>query len=107
MEAFHVRPHWQTLCDTTRKSVLLKLAEQLELSSKVARMKAARAVLYIAQGCWGEVQSDAEQQHWSRSNILLLYKMGIFHAFLEQLSYEIEYGNHILGFFLHSTLFDL
>ncbi len=53
-------------------------------------MKATRAILYIAQGCWGEVQSDAEQQHWSRNNILLLYKMGIFHTFLELLNFEIE-----------------
>ncbi|XP_046462385.1 striatin-interacting protein 1 homolog isoform X3 [Daphnia pulex] len=90
MELFHIRPHWQTLNDSTRVSVLLKLAEQLELSNKALRIKAARAILYIAQGCWGEVQSDAEQQHWTRSNVLLLYKTGIFHTFLELLNYEIE-----------------
>nr|SVE74980.1 EOG090X01YQ [Daphnia dolichocephala] len=90
MELFHIRPHWQTLNDATRVSVLFKLAEQLELSNKAMRMKAARAILYIAQGCWGEVQSDAEQQHWTRSNVLLLYKTGIFHTFLELLNYEIE-----------------
>lgn len=90
MELFHIRPHWQTLNDATRVSVLLKLAEQLELSNKALRMKAARAILYIAQGCWGEVQSDAEQQHWTRNNVLLLYKTGIFHTFLELLNYEIE-----------------
>ncbi|KAI9555338.1 hypothetical protein GHT06_017853 [Daphnia sinensis] len=90
MEQFHIRPHWQTLNDATRVSVLLKLAEQLELSNKALRMKAARAILYIAQGCWGEVQSDAEQQHWTRNNVLLLYKTGIFHTFLELLNYEIE-----------------
>ena len=91
MELFNIRPHWQTFSEATRKTVLLKLAEQLELSNKAARMKAARAILYIAQGCWGEVQSDAEQQHWSRNNVLLLYKMGIFHTFIELLNFEIEY----------------
>nr|CAG4646070.1 EOG090X01YQ [Macrothrix elegans] len=90
MEQFQVRPQWQGLDDATRKSVLLKLAEQLELSNKASRMKAARAILYIAQGCWGEVQSDAEQQSWTRKNILLLYKAGIFHTFLELLNFEIE-----------------
>lgn len=90
MEQFEIRPHWQTLDNSVRKGVLLKLSEQLEFSNKSSRMKAARAVLYIAQGCWGEVQSDAEQQLWARKNVLLLYKMGIFHTFLELLNYEIE-----------------
>jgi len=90
MEVFEVRPHWQTFSESTRKTILLKLAEQLELSNKVSRMRAARVVLYIAQGCWGEVQSDAEQQHWTRNNCILLYKTGIFHSFLELLNYEID-----------------
>jgi len=90
MEVFEVRPHWQTFSEPTRKNILLKLAEQLELSNKVSRMRAARAVLYIAQGCWGEVQSDAEQQHWTRNNCTLLFKSGIFHSFLELLNYEID-----------------
>nr|CAG4649973.1 EOG090X01YQ [Sida crystallina] len=90
MDVFGLRPQWQTFTDPLRKNVLLKLADQLELSNKSARMKAARAILYIAQGCWGEVQSDAEQQHWTRNNVFLLYKCGIFHAFLELLNYEIE-----------------
>lgn len=90
MELFQVRPYWQGMSNDTRKGVLLKLAEQLELSNKVLRMKAARAILYVAQGCWLEVQSDAEQQHWARANALLLYQLGIFHAFLELLNYEIE-----------------
>lgn len=90
MEFFGLRPQWQTFSDALRKNVLLKLADHLELSNKAARMKAARAILYIAQGCWSEVQSDSEQQHWMRSNVFLLYKCGIFHTFMELLNYEIE-----------------
>ena len=90
MESFALRPQWQTFSEPARKDVLLKLADQLELSNKFARIRAARAVLYIAQGCWLEVQSDAEQQHWTRTNVFLLYQCGIFHAFLELLNFEIE-----------------
>nr|CAG4647701.1 EOG090X01YQ [Moina brachiata]SVE92870.1 EOG090X01YQ [Moina brachiata] len=93
MEAFQVRPHWQALNRDVRKGVLFKLSEQLELSNKTQRMKAARALLYIAQGCWLEVQSDAEQHHWARQNVVMLYQLGIFHCFLELLNYEIE-NNH-------------
>nr|CAG4644598.1 EOG090X01YQ [Leptodora kindtii] len=90
MDQFGLRAQWQTFSEQLRKNVLLKLADQLELSNKAARMKAARAILYIAQGCWNEVQSDAEQQHWAKNNVVLLYKAGIFHTFLELLNYEIE-----------------
>lgn len=87
---FGLKSQWQTFGRNLQKNVLLKLINQLELSNKAARIKAARTILYIAQGCWAEVQSDEEQLHWARNNVFLLYQCGVFHAFLELLNYEIE-----------------
>lgn len=95
---------WQKLTEKQRKDFVLRLLDQLDLSKKSLRMKAARSVLYLAQGCFSEVQSDHEQQLWTRTNVKLLYEMGLFPVFVELLNYEIEYV--ILGhliFFLTSS----
>ncbi|XP_037071715.1 striatin-interacting protein 2-like [Pollicipes pollicipes] len=83
---------WQSMRDERRRAVVLKLMDRLDLSRRDARMKAMRALLYIAQGCWAEVQSDEEQASWARTNVMLLYKCGVFSAFLELLYLEIENG---------------
>lgn len=93
MAYYKLLPSWQKLTDTQRKDVILKLLDQLDLSKKHLRMQAARTILYLAQGCFCEVQSDHEQQEWTRENVKLLYKMGIFAVFVELLNYEIEYVN--------------
>ncbi|XP_043461418.1 striatin-interacting protein 1 [Leptopilina heterotoma] len=90
MEIYNLRPLWQNLTTEQQKSIIHKLLDQLELSNKQTRMKAARCILYIAQGCWAEVQSDKEQQEWSRTNVMLLYETGAFAAFVELLNIEIE-----------------
>lgn len=90
MEQYALPPSWQRLSLVQRKSVIMKLLDQLEVSSKPIQMRAARCILYIAQGCWAEMQSDAEQQQWTRSNVMLLYDMGVFTAFSDLLNIEIE-----------------
>ncbi len=90
MESFKIQPSWQKLTDATRRSVVLKLLDQLELSDQVARMKAARCILYLAQGCFAEVQSDHEQQVWTRTNVMMMYQLGVFSAVIELLSLEME-----------------
>lgn len=90
MESFKIQPSWQKLNDVTRKSVVLKLLDQLELSDQPARIKAARCILYLAQGCFLEVQSDHEQQVWTRSNVMMMYQLGVFSAIVELLSLEME-----------------
>ncbi|KAL0134531.1 hypothetical protein PUN28_001365 [Cardiocondyla obscurior] len=90
MEWYKLRPWWQNLTRPEMKSIIYKLLDQLEVSNKQLRMKAARCILYLAQGCWAEVQSDKEQQDWSRVNVMLLYEVGIFPAFVELLNIEIE-----------------
>lgn len=83
---------WQRLSPELRKSAILRLVNHLELSNKGLRAEAARALLYIAQGCWSEVQSDQEQQQWTRYNVSLLIKYGVFQAVVENLGLEIEFG---------------
>lgn len=90
MDQFRLTPNWQKLTDQQRKDVVFKLLDQLDMSTKTVRMKAARCVLYLAQGCFAEVQSDHEQQLWTRNNVRLLYEMGLFTVFVELLNFEIE-----------------
>ncbi|XP_022915364.2 striatin-interacting protein 1 [Onthophagus taurus] len=90
MEQYNLPPCWQKLAAENQKSVVMKLLDQLEISNKVLRMRAARCILYICQGCWVEVQSDAEQQEWAHRNSLLLYELGVFTAFTDLLNIEIE-----------------
>ncbi|OAD53293.1 Protein FAM40A [Eufriesea mexicana] len=89
MHLYKLRPWWQHLSQAQQKSVIYKLLDQLEVSNKQLRMKAARSILYLAQGCWAEVQSDEEQREWTRTNVMLLYEAGVFPAFVELLNIEI------------------
>ncbi|XP_065348182.1 striatin-interacting protein 1 homolog [Cloeon dipterum] len=90
MQDYKYAPSWEKLGQEQRTSVVMKLLDQLEISNKTARMKAARCVLYIAQGCWAEVQSDEEQLNNARDNVMLLYDCGVFLAFVDLLNIEIE-----------------
>ncbi|XP_046994874.1 striatin-interacting protein 1 [Schistocerca americana] len=90
MKEYKLAPFWQKLSEVQQRSVVMKLLDQLEVSNKSLRMKAARCILYLAQGCWAELQSDAEQQEWSLKNIMLLYECGVLSTFVELLNIEIE-----------------
>ncbi|XP_068234534.1 striatin-interacting protein 1 homolog isoform X2 [Palaemon carinicauda] len=85
-----VVPLWQSVSDASRRSLIIRLSDHLELCQRTLRMRASRAILYIAQGCWGEVQSDREQGTWARQNVFLLVQCGIWNSFLQLLNLEIE-----------------
>lgn len=90
MEMYNLSPNWEKQSIEQKKSTIAKLLDQLEVSNKTMRMKAARCFLYLAQGCWAEVQSDTEQQSYTRDNVSLLYECGVFHAFVDLLNIEID-----------------
>uniref|UniRef100_A0A182MUP8 Far11/STRP C-terminal domain-containing protein n=1 Tax=Anopheles culicifacies TaxID=139723 RepID=A0A182MUP8_9DIPT len=90
MEMYNLPPSWQKLSESEQNGIILKLLDQLDMSKKSQRMKAARCILYLAQGCWVEVQSDQEQQTWARKNVMMLYSAGVFGAFVELLNLEID-----------------
>lgn len=50
MEMNKLPPSWQLLTDEKRKSIIMKLLDQLEVADNTVRMKAARCFLYLAQG---------------------------------------------------------
>lgn len=90
MAIYKLKPLWQQLSESDHQSIILKLLDQLEVLDVGLRMKAARTLLYLAQGCWVEVQSDEEQQKLTRYNVMMLYRFGVFQAFVELLNLEIE-----------------
>ncbi|XP_055594022.1 striatin-interacting protein 1 homolog isoform X2 [Uranotaenia lowii] len=90
MEYYNLPPSWQKLTEAEQRGIILKLLDQLDMCKKSLRMKAARCILYLAQGCWAEVQCDQEQQTIARRNVMLLYDAGVFGAFVELLNLEID-----------------
>nr|XP_014094336.1 striatin-interacting protein 1 homolog [Bactrocera oleae] len=90
MEMYDLPPNWQKQDSSSQRSIIMKLIDQLEVSSRAFRMQAARCILYLAQGCWAEVQSDEEQHQITRDNIIVLYELGVFSSFIDLLNMEIE-----------------
>ncbi|KAM9076911.1 striatin-interacting protein 2 isoform 4-T4 [Megaptera novaeangliae] len=81
---------WLELEEDAQKAYVMGLLDRLEVVSRERRLKVARAVLYLAQGTFGECDSEVDVLHWSRYNCFLLYQMGTFSAFLELLHMEID-----------------
>ncbi|TMW48153.1 hypothetical protein DOY81_006765 [Sarcophaga bullata] len=90
MEMYDLPPNWQKLDSNAQRSIIMKLIDQLEVSNRSFRMQAARCILYLAQGCWAEVQSDEEQIQNTRDNVIVLYELGVFLSFIDLLNMEIE-----------------
>ena len=80
MEMYKLKPLWQQLSKSQHEGIILKLVDQLEVLDDSLRMKSARTLLYLAQGCWVEVLSDEEQQSLSRYNVMMLYRLGDINA---------------------------
>lgn len=97
MEEFDYPPSWQRLTNAQQRTVVMKLLEHLELAVSEVRLRATRCILYLAQGCWAEMQSDTEQQHCARLNVMMLYDMGVFSAFVELLNLEIVSGSQAIA----------
>lgn len=49
MDQYNKVPCWQKLSESEKKSIIMKLLDQLDMSNKSIRMKAARCILYLAQ----------------------------------------------------------
>lgn len=49
MQQYNMTPNWQKLSVAERRSVIMKLLDELDLSQRALRMKAARSILYLAQ----------------------------------------------------------
>ncbi|XP_053318940.1 striatin-interacting protein 2 [Spea bombifrons] len=80
---------WTSLDLPKQRAYIMRLLDELEVVSRDRRLLAARAILYLAQGVFGECDSDEDVIRWSRYNCFLLHRMGTFAAFLELLNMEI------------------
>ncbi|XP_033018650.1 striatin-interacting protein 2 [Lacerta agilis] len=80
---------WSELDVARQKAYVMRLLDGLEVVHREKRLKVARAILYLAQGVFGECDAEADVLCWSRHNNFLLYQMGTFTAFLELLNMEM------------------
>ncbi|XP_049553131.1 striatin-interacting protein 1 isoform X5 [Orcinus orca] len=81
---------WTELDTNQHRTHAMRLLDGLEVTAREKRLKVARAILYVAQGTFGECSSEAEVQSWMRYNIFLLLEVGTFNALVELLNMEID-----------------
>uniref|UniRef100_A0A8C3Q5B2 Uncharacterized protein n=1 Tax=Geospiza parvula TaxID=87175 RepID=A0A8C3Q5B2_GEOPR len=81
---------WPELERTQHRTHAMRLLDGLEVTARERRLRVARAILYVAQGTFGECSSEAEVQAWMRYNIFLLLEVGTFNALVELLNMEID-----------------
>ncbi|KFP63477.1 Striatin-interacting protein 2, partial [Cariama cristata] len=92
-EDFHAQVQgrrWLELDGAQQKAYVMRLLDGLEVVNRDKRLKVARAILYLAQGVFGDCDNEGDVLHWSRHNSFLLYRLGTFTAFLELLNMEID-----------------
>lgn len=81
---------WTELDVSQQRTYTMRLLDALEVTAREKRLKVARAILYVAQGTFGECTSESEVQTWQRHNIFLLLEAGAFNALVELLNMEVE-----------------
>ncbi|CAH3112858.1 unnamed protein product [Pocillopora meandrina] len=81
---------WTEMKPAERRKFLFFVLETCEAADLEIRLKAARVLLYLVQGNFGEVSDEEEQREWSQHNVFLLYKMGIMPLLIQLLNMEIE-----------------
>ncbi|KAE8623544.1 hypothetical protein XENTR_v10005646 [Xenopus tropicalis] len=92
-EDFHLHvpdKKWTELDVSQQRAHTMRLLDALEVTAREKRLKVARAILYVAQGTFGDCSSEAEVQIWLRHNIFLLLEAGAFTALVELLNMEVE-----------------
>ncbi len=90
MELLQLKPCWKVLDNAEKGDVIVTLLDQMDALDKNVRLKCARCFLYLLQGCWAECQSDIDQQTYTKENVILLYKYGVFTAFIEMFFAEAD-----------------
>lgn len=81
---------WTSLSDKEKDKALLRLLDSIEMSQRSVRMQAAKSILYLVQGVFGECLTLDKQAELSRANVFLLYNYGVFYTFVQLLNMEIE-----------------
>ncbi|XP_073228731.1 striatin-interacting protein 1 homolog [Porites lutea] len=88
---------WITMKKNEKKKFLFLIMEKCEAVDPDVRLKAARVLLYLVQGNFGEVSDEEEQREWSQLNVFFLYKNGIMPLLIQLLNVEIENSHAALS----------
>lgn len=83
-------PTWNGMDSEQKSTMIQSLLERTEVASRDDRLAALRGLLYVSQGCWLECQSDSECLNQCKTNVILLYKEGVFASAVELLGIEME-----------------
>lgn len=84
---------WKHMVPEQKSRAINYLMTTLEVSCPVTRFKSCRALAYLIQGNFAECLSLEDQASNSKENVFLLYKQGIFQAFVQQLIIEANSTN--------------
>jgi len=88
---------WTAMEENERRKFLFFVTEKCEAVDPDLRLMAARVLLYLVQGNFGEVSDEEEQREWSEFNVFLLYKMGVMPLVIQLLNVEIENSHAALS----------
>jgi len=84
---------WIALNEEEKQNVVLSILRFCQLEedeNDVERNKSISALLYLAQGVFGEVKDNEEQVLLTKENCFLLYKLGAFDVLMEILKTELN-----------------
>merc|ERR1719193_716118 len=81
---------WKELDEGKRSDVILFLLNATEVSDRDGRLETLRALLYLCQGVYGEVDNEQEQAENARRNAFLFVRLGAIPVLVQLLDMEIE-----------------
>lgn len=90
MEDYGFPLKWSHMSDEQKHRVIERLAEGIEVTDRVNRIRAIRAVLYLAQGNFADCLAIDDQPKYARANIFKLYDYGLFPVFVQLIHLEID-----------------
>jgi hypothetical protein len=82
---------WRELTRNERRTHVMRLLEQADISSRQKRETFYRSILYIAQGVFQECETINDYNQSLVENIALLYECDVFNVFTELLIFEAKY----------------
>lgn len=81
---------WTSLSRTEQMSFVVSVQDDLEVTEKERRIKAIQALLYLAQGVYGECRSREHMYEVSRECVLLYLELGLYTSLVQLLAMEVE-----------------
>ena len=81
---------WSMLSRQEKKTHITRLLDQTDVSNKMVREDACRAILYLAQGNFQECDTIDGYYAQMVENVILLYECDTFNIFIELFIFEIE-----------------